>query len=79
MLKEKFFLEKYLSFCHSLLVLCCVSSVYMYLTEVFIQGKSIIICHTSLYVSNSTNHLIINMIGKKIALNQVPDARSKKS
>ena len=51
----------------------------MYLTEVFIQGKSIIICHTSLYVSNSTNRLIINMIGKKIALNQVPDDRSKKT
>ena len=76
---KNFFLEKYLSFCHSLFVIHCVSSVYMYLTEVFIQGKSIIICHTSLYVSNSTNHLIINMIGKKTALSQVPDDRSKKT
>ena len=79
MLKEIFLGEKYLSFCHSVFVIHYVSSVYMYLTEVFIQEKSIIICHTSLYVSNSTNHLIINMISKKIALNQVPDNRSKKS
>ena len=71
MLKEKFFLEKYLSFCHSILVIRYVSSVYMYLTEVFIQEKSIIICHTSLYASNHPNHLILNMIGIEITLNQV--------
>ena len=76
---KNFFLEKYLSFCHSIFVIHYVSSVYMYLTEVFIQGKSIIICHTSLYISNRTNHLIINMIGEKTALNQVPDDRSKKT
>lgn len=73
MLKEKFFLEKYLSFCHSLLVLCYVSSECVYLTEVFIQEKSIIICHTSLYVLNRTNLLIINMISIEVTLNQVPD------
>lgn len=37
MLKEKkFFFEKYLSFCHSILVIRYESSVYLYLTEVFI-------------------------------------------
>lgn len=71
MLKEKFFLEKYLSFCHFILVIRCVSSVYLYLTEVFIQEKSIIICHTSLYVLNRTNLLIINMISIEVTLNQV--------
>ena len=43
----------------------------MYLTEVFIQEKSIIICHTSLYASNHPNLLMINMIGIEAALNQV--------
>ena len=78
MLKEKIFLEKHLSFCHSILVIRYVSSVYLYLTEVFIQEKSIIICHTSLYVLNRTNLLIINTIGMETAFNQVSDDGNQK-
>lgn len=78
MLKEKIFFEKYLSFCHSILVIRYESSVYLYLTEVFIQEKSIIICHTSLYVLNRTNLLIINTIGMETAFNQVSDDGNQK-
>ena len=78
MLKDYFFLKKYLSFCHSILVIRYVSSVYLYLTEVFIQEKSVIICHTSLYVLNRTNLLIINTIGMETAFNQVSDDGNQK-
>ena len=67
-------MEKYLSFCQTLLVIYYVSSKYMYLTEVFIQEESVIICHTAKCLSNHSNYLTLNAIDEKTTINQVPDA-----